>query len=1281
MSLFEHKEKEKANSKEKEKANSKVKKEDKLNTLQKSGRLFGSNCASKSSCEKKGLNSVMFTPLIVLLTLVFFTALTLGLTMSRYVVEENAPFAGNDPENPQEYIDYTVNTVFQVKSQDELFAAINQGYTYVQLDKEIENPLIVTQAAKNLNSDLILDLNGIEIQRNGYDPVLNIQEGVRLTVVDTSTEQTGGLYNPVGSVFNINGGTLTIVTGKFESGPRYSEYYSYNNGVLNNSEGSKTKRTLVENNAQNVLYKGKTDTTETTKTAPIIKSYPTKTGEIEYNHGNLYFDEKVVRGEIEIKPDTYCYYRTSEDSAAGTTDVSQADWSYTYFVEKDSYDYAGIDTSCENNTNYVKITIYGYENAIKQATEKTDFEDYYAAIQMQSGTLEVQQGKFHQYFGVDKTACVNSLGGTITVKEGQFSARVPDAEKYEANKVDVKESDTNAFNNDYFTNFKWSDGRAATDDYNAQVGTYDGSRAKAGESYCVLNSGSATVKIGTGKLYSTNNNIIAMQGGNLTALGGDFYKKLVSPTESTKLSNDKLSAIRMQSGALEVANANCTVTGDKTTGINMDKGDLTVSNCNFTVGGESVTGLNINNGDLAVTGVNFTISGNGTNSDNKTIGVKIGGGNLSLDDSNFTISGNFSDGVYSTINTTNGLNISHTSFKIEGNNATGIYSENGRVNLNPSKSDAEKSSIQIDGESAIGISVGTGGSVESYYYSIDISGKESFGIYSVAGLIDFINGDIALSSDNACSGIYAASDKEKLSVKVENANIYVGGNENATGGFDFNSTDKTGETVQASMGIFLSAKGTSGDASLDNAISLDNVKVYCYEVGVVSNGGKITFDGSGEIQTNKASAVATRDGDVEFKNTSDYIVTSKNTVVSEEKNANAYRNVYTMTLPVYDSDKKDYVVTEYANTDGIYVNGGSFTSSGSLTLTHTGLQNSPNDPNGNTYNYNSLVVTSYAVRVLGGDVIIKKGNIEAKSGGGVYAGTSANSETVKSGNVILGDANTAKKDITVKTTGAVIVDDYYLALGQLSFGSWLSKKSITGGHAIEVNGGDITVYNGTYEAAFGNGVYATGGGTITVHDGLFDGQMTGVTGKTGPSAYYGLNVIGGALVKIYGGTYKGGNGGAFVTGVTKVNVSGTSATVGDHETATVLIYKGIFDGGTVGIDAFNIYDAANVVFGAYKNVGDIGNPQEAIIVTSNTTSLAVNTITQNSSSTVASNVYVYYGTYTGKMYKDPYFGSSQYITYNINVAYNTDTKYTTSTGGLQGNQGNADLKLYDGALG
>ena len=294
---------------------------------------------------------------VALICAIFVFALCMmAPTLSRYVGKTEVLYNGKTD------LDYTVNSVFVVRSQEELFAAINQGYTYVQLSKDIENPLIITQQSTNLESDLILDLNGIEIQRNGPEPILNIGKGVKLTVTDTSAEQTGGLYNPVGSVFNITGGTLSVVTGNFESGPRYSEYLSYNHDLLSTSDT--TERTVIENLAREVnFYMNKrTDSGAViseyypNKLMPIVRSYPISTGGITYTHGNLYCDKSVTLSsngtilfdrtenatdQFYIPRDTYLYYRTDETGSASAqlNNPEDAEWYYSYYVLANTYEF------------------------------------------------------------------------------------------------------------------------------------------------------------------------------------------------------------------------------------------------------------------------------------------------------------------------------------------------------------------------------------------------------------------------------------------------------------------------------------------------------------------------------------------------------------------------------------------------------------------------------------------------------------------------------------------------------------------------------------------------------------------------------------------------------------------------------------------------------------------------------------------------------------------------------------------------------------------------------
>lgn len=1099
--------------------------------------------------------------LLILLSVIFISFLLTN-SISKYVSKENAKYQGESKVN------FTVNSVFVVNTAEELFAAINQGYSYVQLDKSIENPLIITQKAENLNNDLILDLNGIEIQRNGYEPILNINAGTRLTIVDSSDEQTGGLYNPVGSVFNINGGVLTVVTGFFESGPRYSEYYTYNNLVLNNNATSLTKRTIVEKE-QEVIFFDKEKETQSTIKAPIIKSYPTKTGDIEYNHGNLYFDEAVKTTGLNINADTYCYYRTSEDALFTESDTSMADWYYTYYVDPDTYTYTGYEENDER-PNDIKVTIYGYENVIDNASNKTESKDYFAAIQMSSGELDVQEGAFYQYFGVDTTACVNASGGTININYGSFSSRVPDSTKYDANSVSVKETDKNAFDEEYFTNFYWYENST-------------NSKAKYGESYCILNSGNANVKIDEGKFYSSNNNIISMYGGELSIGGGSFTKKITNNLNSS-IKNIYLSAINMESGKLTVKN------------------------------------------------------------------------------SDFDISGNNTYAIYSTVAGEGNFSIIDSDFKILGNNATGIYSSYGKVEMKASIS----SKVEITGNGGKGIWVENGGSVSSDKYSYYLSGDKSYGIYSLSGTTDIKTGNIYLLSNNNCYGIYAES-SGLVNVTVNNSNIAIGCNiENGEIKFnekipEFKETKKSG-TVSASVGVFLSSENK------ESTLSIISTNIYSYELGAVSNGGTIELSNAGTIYTYKASAIAIRNGSISFNGDSNYTIVSSNTT------DNSYQNSYTLTLPVRNAEGT-LEDTDYVNTDGIYVNGGSFTSIGNLNITHTGLQNKTFSSG---YDYNSLVVTSYAVRVYGGDVTIVKGAITAEIGGGIYSGKS----TSDVGKVVLGSTNQSiNESVKVRTKGKDVGASYN-AIGK-TISNWISHQSITGGHAVELDGGSITIYNGDYEAQFGNGIFVNGSssndnndtGEITVYDGKFYGYMNNNQGndlsaKSGPAAYYGLKVVGGSTTKIYGGCFGGGNGGAFVTGVTKIGnpISSYSST------ALVYIYGGEF-GSTDSEDGFNVYDGVNIVFGAYTETeinalseGKIENLKNSIKLYGHATSISANSITNDITNIVKSKILVYYGTYytpgtyAFNMYKDD--SCDLYVYNTLEYVYNNGKlKFTVIDGG------------------
>lgn len=150
----------------------------------------------------------------ILLCLFVLTTITASLTFGRYTSEKASD---NDYKGDIEYI---LGDAIIINTIEEFFQAIENGYSNIQLGDELDNPLIISGGMSGVVSDLIIDLNGHEIQRNNREPILDVKDGINLTIIDTSADKTGSLYNPVGSVLKVSGGTLTAAAGIFESGPR-----------------------------------------------------------------------------------------------------------------------------------------------------------------------------------------------------------------------------------------------------------------------------------------------------------------------------------------------------------------------------------------------------------------------------------------------------------------------------------------------------------------------------------------------------------------------------------------------------------------------------------------------------------------------------------------------------------------------------------------------------------------------------------------------------------------------------------------------------------------------------------------------------------------------------------------------------------------------------------------------------------------------------------------------------------------------------------------------------
>ena len=376
----------------------------------------------------------------ILLCLFVLTTITASLTFGRYTSEKASD---NDYKGDIEYI---LGDAIIINTIDDFFQAIENGYSNIQLGEELDNPLIISGGMSGVVSDLTIDLNGHEIQRNNREPILDVKEGINLTIIDTSAKKTGSLYNPVGSVLKVSGGTLTAAAGIFESGPRsgkrdnkggrvendsnYNEYavakgdtWSAHSGGEFNSQADIKDVQLFKNPLSDSEESGSVKyDKEGTVSLPIITPKDADaTGTNLAVNGNMYFDSGVGVniGNGIITDDTYLYYTFESENMQFTSTAASgsADYYYQYYVIGDTdgtvdFEYVGATRQSETD---VLVTVYVYNNVKGSADGSADAEGSappkYAAINMASGNLYARAGYYYSYFGKENTYCVDATGG------------------------------------------------------------------------------------------------------------------------------------------------------------------------------------------------------------------------------------------------------------------------------------------------------------------------------------------------------------------------------------------------------------------------------------------------------------------------------------------------------------------------------------------------------------------------------------------------------------------------------------------------------------------------------------------------------------------------------------------------------------------------------------------------------------------------------------------------------------------------------------------------------
>lgn len=1174
-------------------------------------------------------------------------------------------------------LEYIVSNGVLVKSVEELISAIENGYSNVKIDDSVENPLVITSGITDVGTDLILDLNGHELQRNNREPMLNITEGIRMTIIDSSKSQKGSFYNPVGSVLRVSGGTLTVQAGLYESGPRDNEYAKRAGDRYESDSGGSidpaadVRVMMFEKDASGGYGSG------TQLELPVITPSVTADGNGWSVNGNMFLTEPIGgNGETYYDADTYLYYTVEDGSVIGNPigTSSSADFYYSYWVEKTegaggepSYTYVSAEKPENLSDGHFEVKVYGYRNVMAYArNEEVLVENQantFAAIQMNAGNLYCRGGDYRSYFGVGSAYCVYASGGYMAVERGDFTV--------EREGVCVSCDFEAVSPTEYL--------RIADGNFQSFLG--DTVQVNGGR--LVITGGTFAKDASADTTDEDHGAIVAISGGRLTVGGAE--------TIPFTLTGSHMAGIRAESGTggsgapqVEVMKAAfkfVTPNSLGNVGISAAAGVVKVSESRFDLSGGG-DGVAVADGEVKVSDTAFSVS------DGNSRGIYAADGEITARNCSFVLEGNDSQGIHienGTIKVSGGL------FRLTEEDSRGIYAEAGSVDVN-----GDLSRFYIDGVTGC-YGVYAGGTDSSGTVSVSVANAQFFmgqtgtigtspasgingaGIYMNAG------GDSSVALENvfivaaghASSGVYAERGTVEASgnltvitgarltayesgmTRVKEPFAYgVGETEDPVGSGEMERTDASSSYGVYSAGgsvavenlfagvyggysagiLALSGSGSaggiriggelkvavniSGNALSSTAVSAENSHVTILgNAAIRTNGLGITVRSTGETESNLTfGAEGENVTDIELA-----ITSARGTAVYVNNGSlTLYPNVTANITSDIDAGcgwvnpPGDALSGSYDIHNGIYVQGGSLKAEGFLNVTQnanatssdTRLQNKYLKAAGNSSDvFSDLIVTSHAVRVEGSDnsaVTIQKGTIVNHIGGGIY---------VSGGSVTLGYEGMAGNDLSVSTLGATVASGFTYFNGVSDGGNWNFKKNLTGGDAVEVSGGTLTVHGGRYSAAMGNGILVRSG-AAAVSGGTFLGNDSYSADDGGPvagaAASYAFKMYGGSMT-VTGGTFgqppsastTNSGSGAFVMGL------------GANNEATAKIEAGTFvvsSGNSGGQAGFSVYHYADVTFGKEGS-------QEGPTLTGLAAGLAVE------SASAASTITIYGGTF------------------------------------------------------
>ena len=550
---------------------------------------------------------IVMAALIVSLTAASFAALTYG----RYTggkLDEDSPY--------DEIIDFVGATAFEVTSPDAFINAINNGYSYIKIADDAEEPFVINNNVADVYTNLVLDVNGHVVVRNSRNPLLDVRRSISVVLVyDSSTDADGGFYNPVGSSLQTSGGTLTVGEGVYESGPNVEAAQSVTTTEISDvfvRDGDRASATKYQK-----------------ATAAALLPKPGK---------DVYLDETYSGTKNDyLKADTYLLYTVEKNGYEendqlyvnakkndGGTLITAEEFSPICNVAScDFYYYYPVGEKGTENSPQTYAVVYGYNDVKALASNKDQSAEMlqksglvwpYAAIRsvedpetQEGGVTHARGGAFKTHFGKENTYCIYSAGGTMTVGTSG-SAGGP---AFEAVGSGVCIAMTGASDN-------------------------------------VSEGGSLTISGGT--FSSRLGNTIEMEGGNMTVTAGTFKKNAADAADVDPDSTNNGSAISISGGTLNSSDTKDTskpiqfhITGSHVNGIYAEGGEINIANAAFDFAeGENNQGVYNDGGTSRARWCEFSIPGD------NNYGIYSTNGTTRASDCAITMTGEYAVGVYTT---------------------------------------------------------------------------------------------------------------------------------------------------------------------------------------------------------------------------------------------------------------------------------------------------------------------------------------------------------------------------------------------------------------------------------------------------------------------------------------------------------------------------------------------------------------------------------------------------------------------------------------------------------